>query len=54
LEGDDEICLDEEELAAGVWLPREEIPEPDKHLSLTGEMIEVFRCGFPGQVKARK
>lgn len=43
LDGDDTINLDEDELAIGVWMPREEIPEPDNNISLTGEMIEVFR-----------
>ncbi|MDD4169958.1 MAG: NAD(+) diphosphatase [Desulfotomaculaceae bacterium] len=42
LDGADTIRLDEDELAIGVWLPREEIPEPD-NISLTGEMIEAFR-----------
>ncbi|MBK5261716.1 MAG: NAD(+) diphosphatase, partial [Peptostreptococcaceae bacterium] len=43
LDGDDTIKLDEEELAIGVWMPREDIPEPENNISLTGEMIEVFR-----------
>ena len=43
LDGTDTIRLDEDELAIGVWLPRDEIPEPDNSISLTGEMIEAFR-----------
>lgn len=43
LEGDSGIRLDEEELAMGLWMPRGEIPKPDNNISLTGEMIDVFR-----------
>jgi len=43
LDGDDTICLDEEELAIGVWMPRGKLPELNNNISLTGEMIEVFR-----------
>ncbi len=43
LDGSDSICLDENELAVGVWMPRLEIPEPDSNISLTAEMINVFR-----------
>lgn len=43
LDGDDTIYLDEEELAIGIWMPREEIPEQIDSISLTGEMIEEFR-----------
>lgn len=43
LDGSDSICLDENELAVGVWIPRDEIPEPDSNISLTAEMINVFR-----------
>jgi NAD+ diphosphatase len=45
LDGDDTICLDKNELAVGVWLKREEIPEANSNISLTGEMIEAFRHG---------
>jgi len=45
LDGDDTIRLDEEELAIGVWMQREDIPEPENGISLTGEMMEVFRRG---------
>lgn len=43
LDGDDTICLDEEELSIGVWMPREDILEQSDSISLTGEMMEVFR-----------
>jgi len=43
LDGNDTIRLDEDELAIGVWLQRDEIPESDSNISLTGEMIEAFR-----------
>ncbi len=43
LDGDDTIRLDEDELAIGVWLQRDEIPEADSNISLTGEMIEAFK-----------
>lgn len=45
LDGDDTIRLDEDELAVGVWMPRQEIPEPANNISLTSEMIEAFRKG---------
>ena len=48
LDGDDTITLDQNELAVGVWLCRDEIPAGDNGLSLTGEMIEYFRVnGLP-------
>jgi NAD+ diphosphatase len=43
LDGADTIRLDEDELAVGVWLSRKDIPEWHESISLTGEMIEVFR-----------
>ncbi len=43
LDGSDSICLDENELAVGVWMPRAEIPAPDSNISLTAEMINMFR-----------
>lgn len=43
LAGTGTIRLDENELSVGVWLPREEIPDPEDNISLTGEMINVFR-----------
>lgn len=43
LDGDDTITLQEDELSVGVWVKRENIPKPPNNISLTGEMIEVFR-----------
>ncbi|GAB1475636.1 NAD(+) diphosphatase [Bacillota bacterium] len=43
LDGSDSICLDKNELAVGVWIQRSEIPEPESNISLTAEMINVFR-----------
>ncbi len=45
LDGDDTITLDEEELAVGVWMNRDEIAPEELKISLTGEMIEAFRTG---------
>lgn len=46
LDGDDTIRLQEEELSVGVWMNRENIPRPDNTISLTAEMIEMFRVGI--------
>jgi len=43
LDGDDKITLDENELSLGVWLNRDEIPHADLNISLTSEMMELFR-----------
>ncbi len=43
LDGDDTIHLDTDELSVGIWLNREDIPKPDNTISLTAEMIEIFR-----------
>ncbi len=45
LDGDSKITLDKDELAEAIWIKREDIPEPDLKISLTKEMIEVFRIG---------
>lgn len=45
LDGDDTIVLDKEELSVGLWVNREDIPKQDNNISLTGEMMEVFRKG---------
>ena len=46
LDGDDDITLDEEELALAEWFEREEIPEVSSYESLTNEMIMRFKCNF--------
>ena len=45
LDGDADIVLDEQELSAGQWLTREEVPEIEDYSSLTREMIRRFRMG---------
>ena len=45
LDGSDEIVLEEKELAEARWFPRKEIPPLDNTVSLTNEMIELFRRG---------
>lgn len=45
LDGDDKITLQEDELAEAEWFDRKELPEDHSGISLTGEMIEVFRRG---------
>lgn len=43
LDGNDTICIEEDELALGEWVNREDIPPADNHISLTSEMMEAFR-----------
>ena len=43
LEGDNTITIQEDELALGVWMEREDIPPDELKISLTGEMMEAFR-----------
>lgn len=45
LDGDDTIHLDETELSMAQWFTREDIPAHDDGISLTREMIRVFREG---------
>jgi NAD+ diphosphatase len=45
LDGDDNIKIDENELSLGVWMDRKDIPPEGLKISLTGEMMEVFRTG---------
>lgn len=45
LDGPDHITLQEDELAQADWYRREEIPSDYSPISLTGEMIELFRQG---------
>lgn len=46
LDGDDTIVLDKEELSVGVWMKREEMPDRSDDISLTSEMMEMFRRGL--------
>ena len=43
LDGDEEITLDRDELALAEWFEREDIPVKEEDLSLTNEMIMVFK-----------
>ncbi|MBR6697922.1 MAG: NAD(+) diphosphatase [Lachnospiraceae bacterium] len=45
LDGNNEIKLDTFELKEGKWFERNEIPHNDSDISLTNEMIELFRNG---------
>lgn len=45
LKGSDKVRLQEEELSVGKWFHRSDLPADHSHISLTGEMIETFRCG---------
>lgn len=45
LDGDDTITLDKAELAEAGWFSREEITIEDDHVSLTREMIGLFKGG---------
>ena len=45
VDGDTDITLDTEELSVGEWFEREDIPMEDDGVSLTREMIGVFKAG---------
>ena len=45
LDGEEDITLDEEELAEAEWFDRENIPPTSSLISLTSPMIEAFRAG---------
>lgn len=51
LEGDDTIHLDEEELALAEWKDRSDIPGDDYEISLTREMMTLFKNGQDGQYR---
>ena len=44
-EGDDEIRLDESELKSAQWLKRDEIELQPDSISLTNEMMKMFKEG---------
>ena len=46
LDGDDTICLDEEELSLAVWMERSQIPVDEYEISLTREMMTLFKNGL--------
>lgn len=43
VDGSDEITRDDTELAEAVWVAREEMPDRSADVSMTSEMMEVFR-----------
>ena len=45
LDGEAEIHIDRNELCEGVWVERAELPVRENDVSLTAEMIEMFRIG---------
>jgi NAD+ diphosphatase len=45
LDGSDQITVQEDELAEARWFRRDEIPDDFSGVSLTGEMISLFRAG---------
>ena len=45
VEGDDTITLEEEELSVAEWKSPEELPDRSMDISLTSEMMEMFRTG---------
>lgn len=45
LDGDDTITADPGELSDALWVSRENMPERSGEISLTAEMMEVFRTG---------
>jgi NAD+ diphosphatase len=45
LDGDEGITLEEDELAEAVWVDRKDMPERSSDISLTAEMMEMFRLG---------
>lgn len=45
VDGDDMIHMDDGELAKAVWVPRKEITDVFENMSLTNEMITVFKDG---------
>ncbi len=46
LDGDDTITLQEDELSLAIWMNRKDIPKDELKISLTGEMMDVFRKGI--------
>ena len=45
LDGEEEIKLDQEELALAEWFERDEMPVKEEDCSLTNEMMMVFKRG---------
>ena len=47
LDGDDAITLDTEELSVACWFSRDEIPDDGENVSLTREMMRIFKTSRP-------
>ena len=45
VDGDDKIVLDENELSSARFVRREDIMEDEEQISLTGEMMQMFKHG---------
>ena len=45
LDGDSKVVVDEVELSEAAWVLRGDIPPADSDISLTSEMMEMFRTG---------
>lgn len=45
VDGDDTITMDERELSVAQWASREEVPEDPEGISLTREMMTMFKEG---------
>ena len=45
LDGSDRVTLQQTELSEAQWFDRAALPGKHSHISLTGEMIELFRAG---------
>lgn len=49
VDGDDTVTLQEDELSEATWFSREDIPVNNAKISLTNEMIELFRDNMKSQ-----
>ena len=43
VDGDDTITMDDQELSVAQWVSREEVPDDPEGISLTREMMTVFK-----------
>lgn len=45
LDGDEQVTVEEDELEVAEWVLREDVPDRSTDVSLTSEMMEMFRTG---------
>lgn len=45
VDGDDTLTVDHEELSMAQWVERDKIPDQGNNISLTKEMMMLFRAG---------